>query len=103
MAAGVHEMTGQGQIGPLTRLSVELDKRHLDHRMPLQAGVQIGAEGGDEMIGSPARHAEQVRVAHGAMRSDRRLDEVAVAVELVAHRLVLVAARGGPHRPAPRS
>ncbi len=83
MAAGVDEEARELEVARLAGVAVELDERGLDLGVPGRALVAAGAEDLADVVGEPAGDVEQPRVAGAARVGDRRLDQVAGAVELV--------------------
>src|SRR5918995_6833127 len=79
------------EIGTFLCLPVQLHQRGLDLRVAVDPVDQAfpGPERPDDKVGHPAGHLKQPRITTGAMQGDRRLDQVARAVELVAPLQVL--------------
>src|SRR5207253_6152772 len=76
------------EVTPLTGLSVQLGQRHLDLRMSGRRHAPAGAELGMQIVGEAPCDRQQPIVTGGAAKRDRRLDEMAGAVELVPVREV---------------
>ena len=89
--AHVDELRGQVEVGALAGLPVELDQRGLDHRVPVGVLAPVVAEVADHAVGGAPGDVEQVVAAGGAVVRDAGLDEVADAVQLVAHHQVVPA------------
>ena len=95
VAAGGDEVLGEVEVALLAALAVQLDECHLDHRMSVQAGVAVRAEGRGEVVGRPQRDLPQRAVAEQPVRGDRSLQQMTEAVVLVAHHQVGVAVAPG--------
>ena len=83
------------QVAPLGRHAVQLDERHLDLGVAIDAFAAVRAELAIDRVGRPNGDIEQPVVAERAVPGNGGLDEVADVVQLVTPREVLVfAARG---------
>ena len=95
VTAPVDEDGREVEVTPLPGRPVQLDERHLDLGMAVDGVAPIRAElsfgGGDRTLGDE----EEPIVAERAMPGDRRLDEVAEAVQLVAPCEVVVLRSAG--------
>ena len=76
--------------------ATQLDQRHLDLGMAVDPVGAAGAEGRVDRVGGASGHGQQPVVAERPVPGDRRLDEVADAVQLVAELEVAVLAPGAP-------
>ena len=84
VAAPAGELVREVEIAAVRGLAVQLDERDLDLRMPVRAGIRVGAEDVDEQVGDTPCDAEEAGRARPG-RGDPGLDQVARAVELVPH------------------
>jgi len=82
--APVDHPGGQVQVRTPAGLPVQLDQRRLDLGMPADAVLAVRAEPLDEQVGEPGGDLDQISIRPGTVGRNRRLDEVAGAVELVA-------------------
>ena len=73
------------EVAALARLPVQLDERDLDLWMAVGAGVGALAEHLVDQVGEATGDREEGRVSRRSRGRDSRLEEVACAVELVAH------------------
>ena len=84
MTAPLDEGRREVEVAPVTGRPVELDERHLDLGMAVDRlaalRTELPLDGGDRTLGDE----EESIVAERAVPGDRRLDQVADAVELVA-------------------
>ena len=90
----VDELPGEREVIAVPGLPVQLDKRGLDDRVPVQA-LGGAEELAHQVVGEPRRHGEKPVVADAAAERDRGLDEVPGAVHLVARRQARVARFAG--------
>ena len=91
--APLDEAAGHLQVAFRAGLTVELDQRHLDLRVPADSGALHEARA--DVVGGAADHVPQLVLAVGALAGDPGLDQVAVAVQLMAPLQVGVP-RAGP-------
>ena len=84
------ELRGQVTVGGGARLAVQLDQGRLNDGMAVKAPA-LARELLDQVVGEPDRDVHRVLVAGAPGQGDRGLEEVAVAVHLVAGGEVLVA------------
>jgi hypothetical protein len=80
----IEEERRQVEMAPLAGLAVQLDQRHLDLRMAVRRGAPVWPEHGVDAVDEPPGDGQQLVVADSAPVGDRRLDQMAGAVELVA-------------------
>jgi hypothetical protein len=91
VATPVDEQDGLVEVALLAGGPGQLDERHLDLRVPADAGPSGRAERVADVVGGAAGDGEQVAVGAGPGVRDRGLQQVAGAVELVAVGEVAVA------------
>ena len=68
----------------LPRRPVQLNQGQLDFLMAASVDLSTGAKRGANVIGEPAGHVEQLALARRLMIGDRRFEEMAGAVQLMA-------------------
>ena len=83
------------QVAPITGRAIQLDERHLDLGVPVDAVTTGRAELPLDRLNGAQRHVEQPVVGEGAVPRDGGLDQVTDAVQLVAPGEVLVLGAGG--------
>ena len=84
-AASIQEQSGLLEIPALAGGPAELGETYFDLRMPTDLLPAVRAEGLADMIGGPPGDPHQFILAVRAQPGDRRLQEVADVVELMAH------------------
>ncbi len=80
----VEQEFGEAEVRLLTGHAIQPDQRHLRDLVPRPRRPLAGPEGGDEEIGSLDGHVQQGALAGGEVMRDRRFEEMAQVVELVA-------------------
>src|SRR5262249_12883994 len=88
VSAMLEEERGEIEMTAFAGLSVELGQRQFDLGMPGSGHTPSGTEAAMQIVDEAPGDREQPVVAGGAAIRDRRLDQVATAVELVAMREV---------------
>ena len=83
MAAPVDEAGREVEVAPLAGRPVQLDERHLDLGMTVDAHPAARPEGPLDGVGRTLGDEEEPVVAERTVPGDGGLDEVAEAVELV--------------------
>ncbi len=96
MAAGVHEVPGQGQVGRVTGEPVQLGQGHLDQRVPAHAVALARPEGLPQLAHGPAGDADQPVVVPGPDLGDGGLGQRPDVEDLVVVGQVAEAGRGVP-------
>ncbi len=84
VTAPVELVDGQVEPAPLAGQAVQLDERHLDLGVPVDAVAPARAELVVDPGREPLGHRQQPPVAERPLPGDRRLEQVAGAVQLVA-------------------
>ena len=94
-AAQLQHPGAELEVPPIAGRAIQLDERHLDLGMPVDAVATRRAELALDRLDGAQRDVEQPVVGEGAVPRDGGLDQVADAVQLVAPGEVLVfGARG---------
>ena len=97
MTAQVDEPLGEVEVLPIARRAVKLDECHLDLGMAVDGVPPARAELAVDRVHGTERDVEQPVVPECAMPGDRRLDEVADVVQLVAPGQVAIGLAAADH------
>ena len=97
VAASVEQVGREPEPALLARDPVQLDERHLDPGMSVDARPAAGSQRGVDMRRDARRDREQAVVTQRAVPGHGRLDEMPEAVQLVAPQQVRVGTAAAEH------